>query len=233
MSNEEQKKIFIKDLATNKEYEFDVDCSMKIYELKEKIEKKIGRVMKSSLIIEHKNKRNPSSLNDENLTLKEAHFRNGDSIIIGKTEVTGGGGGIMSFTDVSKGNTINLDFSPSAPTYRTPTKGINIFGICKCKFCKANGQEVVVPVKEKKINLVEEKFNQKCPECDSVIEPKTVGFYLCKYHIYGEKIEDKKLVPFDNGYQEANDYENLQYYADFSNGDAKFTELIFEIIEYY
>ena len=139
----------------------------------------------------------------------------------------------MSFTDVSKGNTINLDFSPSAPSYRTPTKGINIFGICKCKLCKSNGKEVVVPVKEEKMNLIEEKLNQKWPECDSVIEPKTVGFFLCKYHIYGEKIEENKLVRFDNGYQEANDREKLQYNDDFSNRKGRFTNVIFEIIEYY
>ncbi len=97
---------------------------------------------------------------------------------------------------------------------------------------KANGKEVVVPIKKKKINLTEEKFNQKCPECESIIEPKTVGFYLCKYHIYGQKIEDKKIVDFDNDYQKANDREYLQYF-DAENGEAKFIELIFEVIEYY
>ena len=198
MRNNKEKEIIIKDFAKNEEHIMNVDTSMKICELKEKIGNKIGRKINNKLMIKHVHRPNPTSLNDENLTLKEVHFRNGDVIIIGKEQVKGGGG-IMNFTDVSKGNTINLDFSPYAPSYRTPTKGINIFGICKCKLCKANGQEVVVPVKQNKINLVEEKFNQKCPECDSVIEPKTVGFYLCKYHIYGEKIEEKKLVEFDNG----------------------------------
>lgn len=142
-------------------------------------------------------------------------------------------GGGMTFTDVSKKNTVNLGFSSSAPSYRTANKGINIFGFCKKSGCNAYDKEVVVPISKNKVDLIEEKFSFHCPECDSIIEPKTVGFYLCKYHIYGKKLVGEKLVDFDNHCETATSKEYLQYFDPNSNKDAFFFKLIFEIVEYY
>ena len=41
--------------------------------------------------------------------------------------------------------------------------------------CKACKKEIVVPIK-KKINLIKEKDELFCPECESIIIPKTVCF---------------------------------------------------------
>ena len=151
-------------------------------------------------------------------------------ILINSQSISGGG---MTFTDVSKKNTINIGFSSSAPSYRKAKKGINIFGICKKSGCKAYEKEVVVPVSKNKVDLIEEKFSFHCPECDSIIEPKTVGFWLCRYHIYGKKIDGDKLVDFDSGYEEAKDSEHLRYFDPKENGEAFFFKLIFEITDYY
>ena len=83
------------------------------------------------------------------------------------------------------------------------------------------------------MDLINEKFNFHCPKCDSIIEPETIGFYLCKYHVYGEKLNGDRLVSFDNGYEVANDKENLKYFRPSDNGEAFFANLIFEITEYY
>ena len=143
------------------------------------------------------------------------------------------GGGGMKFTDVSKKHTINIGFSSDAPDYRTVDRGINIFGICKTANCVTQKNEVIVPINKNKLDLINEKFNFNCPECNAIIEPKTVGFYLCKYHIYGSKIKDGKVVNFDNGIQEANDSEHLQYFDEASNDTIFFIQLIIEIINYY
>ena len=132
-----------------------------------------------------------------------------------------------------KNNTINIGFSSSAPSYRKAKKGINIFGICKKSGCKAYEKEVVVPVSKNKVDWIEEKFSFHCPECDSIIEPKTVGFCLCRYHIYGKKLDGDKLVDFDSGYEEAKDSEHLRYFDPKENGEAFFFKLIFEITDYY
>ena len=143
------------------------------------------------------------------------------------------GGGPTSFTDVSKKHTINIGFSSDAPDYRTVGKGINIFGICKTGNCVTKGDEVIVPIKKEKLDFIKENFNFRCPECKGIIEPKTVGFYMCQYHIYGTKIGDNKIVNFDNDFGESHDRENLQYFDEASNGKALFISLIFEISKYY
>ncbi len=53
-------------------------------------------------MIRHKNKRNVTLLNDENLILTEYHVNKGNIIKIGKIIVKGGGNGPINFTDVSK-----------------------------------------------------------------------------------------------------------------------------------
>jgi hypothetical protein len=52
------------------------------------------------------------------------------------------------FTDISKNKTKEIGFSKKALSYRKVTKGINIFGICKFKKCKAYKKEVVVRIKK-------------------------------------------------------------------------------------
>lgn len=142
-------------------------------------------------------------------------------------------GGPMAFTDVSKNNVTSRGFSSDAPDYRVVKKGINIYGICKTKNCVAQDKKVISLYRKDKINLIEEKFNFICPKCEGIIEPKTVGFYLCKYRIYGSKIEDKKVVDFDNGISDANDPNHSSYFDEVENGNVIFTELIFEVISYH
>ena len=232
--NNKNKTIFIRNLLTDEEIQLNVEISMTVLDLKCEIEKVFnlpkGFLSEYKLRCKNKGERIAKLLDNDNNTLESYRIKNFCKIIFWKENR---GGGTINFTDVSKGNTKNIGFSSNGPNYRIAGKGINIFGICKCNKCETKGEEVVVPIKEKKINLIEEKFNLKCPICGSIIEPKTVGFWLCKYHIYGEKIENKKIVEFDSGYQEANDKENLKYYDKFSNGEAKFNELIFEVIQYY
>ena len=85
------------------------------------------------------------------------------------------GGGVTSFTDVSKKHIINIGFSSDAPDYRTAGKGINIFGICKTENCVTKGDEVVVPIDKEKLDFINEKFNLRCPECKGIIEPPKIN----------------------------------------------------------
>ena len=141
--------------------------------------------------------------------------------------------GPITFTDVSKNNILNRGFSPDAPDYRTIHKGINIYGICKTEKCIACQQKVISNYIKDKIDMTNEKFNFTCPMCKGIIQPKTVGFYLCQYHIYGQKIEGDRLVKFDNGYFEAKDPDHSNYFDEAENGETTFIQLIFEVTKYY
>ena len=140
-----------------------------------------------------------------------------------------GGGLAMEFTDVSKNNILELGFSEDAPSYRAACQGINIFGDCHCKKCSAYKKEVVIPIEEEKLDLIKNKEDFFCPECGSYIKPKTVGFYKCKYSIYGKKYENGNIKDFSINGEAKNTF---NYYDPESNGEAIVIELKIEILEY-
>jgi hypothetical protein len=151
-------------------------------------------------------------------------------------EITGqiiGRGYPMLFSDVNKNKTREITCSKKAPSYRAVTKGINIFGICNFKKCEAYKEEVVVMINKKKFDLINERNELFCPECGSPIIPKTVGFYLCKFKIYGKKINDGKEEYFENEIDEANNKNSVKYFDPDLNGEVMITQLIFEVTEYF
>jgi hypothetical protein len=175
---------------------------------------------------------NAKALN-RNLTVAEVGLTNHCDIFVVSTKGIKGAGGIpLMFTDLSKNKTKEIGLSKKAPSYRKVTKGINIFGICNFKKCKAYKKEVVVRIKKKKLDLIKERDELFCPECEAVIIPKTIGFYLCKFVIYGKKVENKIEEDFRNEEDEANNKDSLKYFDPELNGEVTVTELIFEVLEY-
>ena len=167
-----------------------------------------------------------------NLTVLEAGLNNYAVIYAQTTGNISGGDYSMIFTDLSKNKTSEIRCSKTAPSYRKIIKGINIFGICNFKKCKAYKKEVVSNVKKKKLDLIKERDELFCPECEATIIPKTVGFYLCKFLIYGKKLENGKEKSFRNKEDEANKVESMKYFDPGLNGEVMVTELVFEVLEY-
>ena len=138
----------------------------------------------------------------------------------------------IKFTDLSKQFYEEHYFSDSAPSYRIVMQGINIYGICKNKKCIAYKKEVIFPLSNKKrLDLIEEKYDLECPECGNIINPKTVGFYLCNYKIKGVKFQDDKKEHFEFEGQ-APKKDCIQYFNPDKNGETTIVELIIEVTEY-
>jgi len=170
---------------------------------------------------------------NESLTVAEAGLTDLANIFLVTTKGIKAAGGLpMLFSDVSKNKTKELTFSKKAPSYRKVTKGINIFGICKFKKCIAYQKEVVVRIKKKKFDLIEERNDLFCPECEALIVPKTVGFYLCKFKIYGKKLENGQEQEFSNESDEASNKGTLKYFDPELSGNVMITQLIFEVEKY-
>ena len=149
-------------------------------------------------------------------------------------DVKGGGGMCMMFTDVSKNKTTQVQCSPDAPNYRHIIKGINICGICNYIKCLAYKKEVIVNFHNKTFDLIKDQNKLFCPECQASIEPKTVLFYLCRYQIYGKKIENDEIVPFRNQPVEARNENSATYFdPDLNGGEVEFAQLKFEVLEYF
>lgn len=168
------------------------------------------------------------------LSLANAGIANLGKIIVYMTGSVKGGGCAMMFTDVSKNKTTQVQCSPDAPNYRHIIKGINICGICNYIKCLAYEKEVIVNFHNKTFDLIKDKNKLFCPECRAPIEPKTVLFYLCRYQIYGKKIENDEIVPFRNQPVEARNENSATYFdPDLNGGEVEFAQLKFEVLEYF
>ena len=143
-----------------------------------------------------------------------------------------GGGSIpMNFVDVEKGVIQKLEFSDSAPKWRSVTQGLNLFGICKNGKCIAHNKEVVFQVGiNKKYNLQENVLNIKCPMCIGIIVPKTCGFWNCEYQFEGDKIEEGELKHIDTKSKETKD-DDFEYFNPYENDSALWTNLTIYTIE--
>ena len=169
---------------------------------------------------------------DPNKTLQELNIRNMSPIIVEELYNVMGAGFSINFTDISKNIYEEHYFSETAPNYRIASKGINVYGICKGKKCKAYNKEVICPLIDKKIfNLLEEKDDLECPICRGLIVPKTLGFFRCEYRIKGKKLENDYNRPFELR-DKASNKDSIRYFNPDRNGKAMITELIVEVIKF-
>ena len=141
------------------------------------------------------------------------------------------GGGPVDFCDVSKKKHEGHRLTSDGPTYRITGKGINIYGLCKGNPCKAYDKEVIVPINKKTFDLINEKYDLKCPLCSNIIIPKTVGFRNCEYKISGKKYQNNNIEKFSFTDRADNSGE-IKYYNPNDNGTALMIELKFEILKY-
>ena len=120
-----------------------------------------------------------------NKKLLNIFHKNDPTIIFFEYEDPIGGGDSIEFCDVSNGK---QELINSNIIYGTPNKGINIYGLCQEKNCIAYNQEVVVPINKNYFDLLSQKHDLKCPKCNNIIIPNTVGFLQCEYKVKGKKI---------------------------------------------
>ena len=172
---------------------------------------------------------------DPNVSILSQGILDGSLINVSSYSVKGGGGFCAKFTDVSQMKTINLEVSNIGPSYRKVDKGINIFGKCNCQSCEAGiyNIQVIVPIESNKFDLINQKDEIFCPQCQSHIKLETVGFYMCKFKIYGKKYEDGLVRNFENPIDESIYPKVIKYFDPDMNNETTFIELIFEVLNYY
>ena len=167
---------------------------------------------------------------DQNKTLNALNLMDKCNInVLEEDRITGGIS--MIFTDLSKNIHEEHYFSKTAPDYRLVSKGINVYGICKSKRCKAYNKEVIWPLKGKKcFDLIKEKDDLECPICGNLISPKTLGFYSCEYLIIGKKCENDTIIPFELR-DIASNKDSVRYFNPDENGTTIITDLTVEVIK--
>ena len=167
---------------------------------------------------------------EDNRTLADYNIQHESKLHL-VLRLRGGGSITMNFVDVEKSKIQKLEFSDSAPKWRSVTQGLNLFGICKNGKCIAHNKEVIFQVGiNKKYNLQENVLNIKCPMCIGIIVPKTCGFWNCEYQFVGDKIEEGELKHVDTKSKETKD-DDFEYFNPFENGSALWTNLTIYTIE--
>ena len=159
----------------------------------------------------------------------------------------------LQFNDVTKKRVQQLKVrkTNNGCGYRYVTPGINLYGVCKTKDCKAFNKEVIEMIKDNELDLTKQKGMMHCPICKTMINCNTVGFYKCYYNIYGMKYNEdsdenekfgKKIPNFDSITVNTDDTvmvngdkyrvdktngENLSKFEE-TNGEAVFIKLVFQ-----
>ena len=125
----------------------------------------------------------------------ESHYnfsfiKNGDSLQVeleGKTYGASSGLSCLEFIDIDKSTKPKkLPVSSKAPKWRNAVQGLNLFGKCINKECKAYKEEVVHTVGiNRKFDFNSDRKKIKCPICSKNFIPITMGFWKCEYQIKG------------------------------------------------
>ena len=215
----------------------DIELERKIYRyfckgndllffVSEKFKRDSGQLYSNFFFLYNANKLDLNKTLIQNGLINGAHIR---VVLVGQLP---GGGLSLNFTDLSKNIYEEHYLSKASSGYRIVSKGINVYGICKGKKCKAYNKEVICPLKEKKyFDLLKERDDLECPICGCLIIPKTLGFFSCEYRIKGKKWENDITTPFELR-DKASNKDSIRYFNPDKNGSVMFIELIAEVIEF-
>ena len=131
-----------------------------------------------------------------------------------------GGGCSFEFVDYDNGKTTKLKFSKNAPEWRRVREGLNLFGKCINKDCKAFNKEVIDPKSNNiKFSIDQQKREIKCPICYKNFMPLTFGFWKCEYQIKGVRLKNGEYEDVNiNGKETKGD--DFEYYDPSDNGTS-------------
>ena len=140
-----------------------------------------------------------------------------------------GSGGFCSleFVDLDESTKFKvLKFSKKAPEWRKVSVGLNLFGKCLNKNCKAYNKEVINIVGiNRKFDFLINKKAIICPACSKNFIPITLGFWKCEYQIKGEKLKNGEYEDVEINGKET-EGENFEYFDPYSNGTTFWSSLM-------
>ncbi|CAF1504110.1 unnamed protein product [Adineta ricciae] len=194
-------KIFIRtSTGTGRTYDFDVEPSMTVAQLKAKfLEKTNDQSDTQQTYFAFDGERlcckndTLASYGIEDYSDLEAYSENASA-----TRQIGGVG--IKFIDVSnKEGLKRVGWSKTAPKWRETRHGLCLEGICTNTKCEANGKQVIMPIGYVKFDIVADPGPKttKCPSCGEFVEPESCGFNNCWWKYQGKKQTGDKKAPID------------------------------------
>ena len=160
------------------------------------------------------------------------HFKlinEGDRLEVKYEDKIIGSGGFCSleFVDLDESTKFKvLKFSKKAPEWRKVSVGLNLFGKCLNKNCKAYNKEVINIVGiNRKFDFLINKKAIICPACSKNFIPNTMGFWKCEYQIKGEKLKNGEYEDVEINGKET-EGENFEYFDPYSNDTTFWSSLM-------
>lgn len=218
-------------------FQIEVDENMTFLELKKKIAQHYNGTT-TDFIVLNGNDIIDSTAN--NKTLNELDLKR--LIRIGDN-YNPGGGDENEFANLNKEfirkDNVCSNNNSNIPDWRTVGMGINIYGICSNDKCRAKGNQVIMNVKSKEYNVIEEGFMGICPICKKYFDLDTCSFYKCDYKYEGTYFDRRKgeWVDLPNEIMKTSDRKDFYYdykkVVEGQDGKVKYKKLILKVINYH
>ncbi|CAF3889705.1 unnamed protein product [Adineta steineri] len=200
-----------------REYDFDVDPSIVIRELKKRAGEKAGYsdLEKLWLVFDREVLYDEATLEDYDVQA--------DSVLelVDHTQRYRSLGGLigLKFVDVSDNQALKRTaWSKTAPRWRRTRHGLSLEGLCKNKKCEAYNSTVIMPVGYKKVDMLDESLDEitKCPLCKGYVTAVTCGFNNCWWRYDGvQSCKDGPSKRCSSDWREADDaYHRFNEYQD-------------------
>ncbi|CAF1071078.1 unnamed protein product [Adineta steineri] len=190
------------------EYDFDVDPSSIIGELKKRAGEKAGYSDPDMLWLVF----DREILYDE-ATLEDYDIQADSTLeLVDHTPRYRSLGGLigLKFVNVSDNQALKRTaWSKTAPRWRRTRHGLSLEGLCKNKKCEVYNSTVIMPVGYKKIDMLDDDSLEKiikCPVCKEYVAPITCGFNNCWWRYDGvQSCKDRPSKRCSSDWREADD----------------------------
>ncbi|CAF0985348.1 unnamed protein product [Adineta steineri] len=201
-----------------REYDFDVDPSIIIQELKKRAGEKAGYsdLEKLWLVFDREVLYDEATLEDYDVQA--------DSVLelVDHTQRYRSLGGLigLKFVDVSDNQALKRTaWSKTAPRWRRTRHGLSLEGLCPNKKCEAYNSTVIMPVGYKKVDMLDDDSLEKltkCPVCKEYVTAVTCGFNNCWWRYDGvQSCKDRPSKRCSSDWREADDaYHRFNEYQD-------------------
>lgn len=212
-------------------YDFDIESSTTIYELKQRLLEKTGddHVRLMCLVFD-------GEMLDDNDTVSEFDIKEGS--VLELTHPTAQTRALnplfgLKFVDVSVDQGLKrIQWSRAAPRWRRARHGLCLEGPCTNSKCEAFNRSVIMPIGYKRFDMASDpnESTTRCPACKKYVKPVTCGFNNCWWRYEGTKeCENGPPQPCSKNWTKADDA--YHRFDEQENEIITWRKLIFEAVK--
>ncbi|CAF0889127.1 unnamed protein product [Rotaria sp. Silwood1] len=230
-------KIIVNNLTgEGRTYQFDVEPSTTIKQLKKLLCEKAGDNVKN--ILNMLLTFDKDILDEDEATLLSYGMEEDSQLRLSDLNMQARNFGVIGLRFVDVSNSTGLkrrEWCKDAPRWRRTRCGLCLEGQCNNSECEAYNRTVIMPMGYTKFDVLLDPSDTKtvCPLCKTYVQPTNCGFNNCWWKFYGKKQDesnDKK--PPQNCSSDWNQVDDAYHYFDqLKSGIAIWRQLVIEAVK--